>query len=99
MVSSGAMRRDCKFLDAKLSSKKFAPLTKIFAAARTASVHISVDVPLNDRLSLENRNYPQLWIISRFNHGFFFKFFSGKATAQSFRAVATSGDLILKLRS
>ena len=71
MSSSGAMRRDCKFLDAKLSSKKFAPFTKIFAAARTASVHISVDVPLNDRL--------------RFDHGFFFKIFSEKASAQSFR--------------
>jgi len=78
MASSGAMRRDCKFLDAKLSSKKFAPSTKIFAAARTASVHISVDVLLNDRLPLENQNYPQLWIISRFNHDFFSDFFPAR---------------------
>jgi hypothetical protein len=37
-----------------------------------------VDVPFNNRLPLENQNYPQLWIISRFNHGFFSNFFSGR---------------------
>lgn len=93
------MRRDCKFLDAKLSSKKFAPFTKIFPAARTASVHISVDVLLNDRLSLENQNYPQLWIISRFDHGFFFKIFFREGLCTIISRIATSGDLILKLRS
>lgn len=93
------MRRDCKFLDAKLSSKKFAPFTKIFPAARAASVHISVDVLLNDRLSLENQNYPQLWIISRFDHGFFFKIFFREGLCTIISRIATSGDLILKLRS
>jgi hypothetical protein len=94
MANSGAMRRDCKFLDAKLSSKKFARSTKIFAAARAASVHISVDVPLNDRLPLENQNYPQLWIISRFNHGFFSNFFPGRPLRNHYRAATTSGDLL-----